>query len=388
MLREFLRLESAAGIILMGAALLALVIDNSPMAWAYDLLLDTPVVVSIGEFSIAKPLLLWVNDGLMAVFFFLIGLELKREMLIGALSTRDRALLPLIAAVGGMVLPALIYVAINGGDPEALRGWAVPTATDIAFALGILAILGSRVPFALKVFLSALAIVDDLGAIVVIAVFYTADLGTWSLIMAAISICALAVLNLMGITRIVPYLLVGLVLWTFVLKSGVHATLAGVVLAFFIPLEDPRNPDYSPLQDLEHKLHPWVAFMILPIFGFVNAGVDLSGITGDVLWSGIPLGVMLGLFIGKQIGVFGFSWVAVKLDWVTLSDDVSLAMIYGVSLLTGVGFTMSLFIGGLAFADPDQIAMVKIGVLAGSLLSGVAGYLVLRMALNRRPLPA
>ncbi|MBT5434526.1 MAG: Na+/H+ antiporter NhaA [Alphaproteobacteria bacterium] len=388
MLREFLRLESAAGIILMGAALLALVIDNSPMAWAYDLLLDTPVVVSIGEFSIAKPLLLWVNDGLMAVFFFLIGLELKREMLIGALSTRDRALLPLIAAVGGMVLPALIYVAINGGDPEALRGWAVPTATDIAFALGILAILGSRVPFALKVFLSALAIVDDLGAIVVIAVFYTADLGTWSLIMAAISICALAVLNLMGVTRIVPYLLVGLVLWTFVLKSGVHATLAGVVLAFFIPLEDPRNPDYSPLQDLEHKLHPWVAFMILPIFGFVNAGVDLSGITGDVLWSGIPLGVMLGLFIGKQIGVFGFSWVAVKLDWVTLSDDVSLAMIYGVSLLTGVGFTMSLFIGGLAFADPDQIAMVKIGVLAGSLLSGVAGYLVLRMALNRRPLPA
>ena len=206
--------------------------------------------------------------------------------------------------------------------------------------------------------------------------------------MAAISICALAVLNLMGVTRIVPYLLVGLVLWTFVLKSGVHATLAGVVLAFFIPLEDPRNPDYSPLQDLEHKLHPWVAFMILPIFGFVNAGVDLSGITGDVLWSGIPLGVMLGLFIGKQIGVFGFSWVAVKLDWVTLSDDVSLAMIYGVSLLTGVGFTMSLFIGGLAFADPDQIAMVKIGVLAGSLLSGVAGYLVLRMALNRRPLPA
>jgi len=264
----------------------------------------------------------------------------------------------------------------------------VPAATDIAFALGILAILGSRVPFALKVFLSALAIIDDLGAILVIAIFYTADLSVWSLAFAAVALGALAVLNLMGVTRLAPYLLVRLVLWTCVLKSGVHATLAGVVLAFFIPLTDSKNPDFSPLQDLEHKLHPWVAFMILPIFGFANAGVHFGDFSLEIMFSGIPLGIALGLFIGKQIGVFGFSWLAVKLGLVKLSSDVDMPMIYGVSLLTGVGFTMSLFIGGLAFDDPELIAMVKVGVLTGSVISGLSGYAVLRWALNRRAIPA
>ncbi len=351
-------------------------------------MLSTKVVLAIGNFEIAKPLILWINDGLMAVFFFLIGLELKRELKVGALSTRDQALLPLFAAIGGMAIPALIFVAINGSDPEALRAWAVPAATDIAFALGILAILGSRVPFALKVFLSALAIIDDLGAILVIAIFYTADLSVWSLAFAAVALGALAVLNLMGVTRLAPYLLVGLVLWTCVLKSGVHATLAGVVLAFFIPLTDSKNPDFSPLQDLEHKLHPWVAFMILPIFGFANAGVHFGDFSLEIMFSGIPLGIALGLFIGKQIGVFGFSWLAVKLGLVKLSSDVDMPMIYGVSLLTGVGFTMSLFIGGLAFDDPELIAMVKVGVLTGSVISGLSGYAVLRWALNRRAIPA
>ncbi|MGY8996306.1 MAG: Na+/H+ antiporter NhaA [Alphaproteobacteria bacterium] len=388
MLREFLRLESAAGIILMAAAVLAIIADNSPLAPYYDLLLSTKVVLAIGNFEIAKPLVLWINDGLMAVFFFLIGLELKRELKAGALSTRDQALLPLIAAIGGMAIPALIYVAINSPDPEALRAWAVPAATDIAFALGILAILGSRVPFALKVFLSALAIIDDLGAILVIAIFYTAELSVWSLAIAAVAVGALAVLNMLGVARLAPYLLVGLVLWTCVLKSGVHATLAGVVLAFFIPLKDDKNPDFSPLQDLEHKLHPWVAFMILPIFGFANAGVHLGDFSLEIMFSGIPLGIALGLFIGKQIGVFGFTWLAVKLGLVKLSSDVDMRMIYGVSLLTGVGFTMSLFIGGLAFDDPDMIAKVKVGVLTGSVLSGVAGYAVLRWALSRRFMPA
>jgi NhaA family Na+:H+ antiporter len=388
MLREFLRLESSAGIILMAAAVLAIIADNSPLAPYYDLLLGTPVVLAIGDFTLAKPLILWINDGLMAVFFFLIGLELKRELKTGALSTRDQALLPLVAAVGGMAVPALIYVLINSPNPEALRAWAVTAATDIAFALGILALLGSRIPFALKVFLSALAIIGDLGVILVIAIFYTADLSLWSLALAAFAIAVLAVFNMRGITNLAPYLLVGLVLWTCVLKSGVHATLAGVVLAFFIPLHDPKRPEFSPLQDLEHKLHPWVAFMILPIFGFANAGVHLGDFSLDIMFSGIPLGIALGLFIGKQIGVFGFSWIAVKMGLVKLPSDVDMRMIYGVSLLTGVGFTMSLFIGGLAFDDPDKIAMVKVGVLTGSVLSGLSGYALLRWAISRRPVPA
>jgi len=387
MLREFLRLESAGGIVLMAAAVLALVVSNSPLASYYDLLLTTPVVVAVGEFAIAKPLLLWVNDGLMAVFFFLVGLELKRELRDGELASRQQAVLPAMAALGGMAVPAGVYVFFNMGEPDALRGWAVPAATDIAFALGILSLLGPRVPLALKVFLSALAILDDLGAIVIIALFYTEDLSVTSLVFAAIAIAALVTLSLARVTRIAPYLLVGLVLWICVLKSGVHATLAGVLLALFIPLEG-RPGEPSPLRHLEHMLHPWVAFMILPLFGFANAGIYLANFATEQMFASIPLGVALGLFLGKQVGVFGLTWLAFRLGWARQPEGTTMAMFYGVSLLTGVGFTMSLFIGGLAFDSAEQLTMVKLGVLAGSTLSGLAGYGVLRWALARAPVSA
>jgi len=282
-------------------------------------------------------------------------------------------------------MPALIYVLINADDSHALRAWAVPAATDIAFALGILTLLGSRVPLALKVFLSALAIIDDLGAILIIAIFYTADLSVWSLGLGALALFGLLTLNLLHVTRLAPYLLIGLFLWVCVLKSGVHATLAGVLLAFFIPFEGRSADEPSPLRALEHKLHPWVAFLVLPVFGFANAGVSLSGFGTDVLFAGVPLGIALGLFVGKQLGVFGFVWLALKAGIVRLPDGVDLWMIYGVSLLTGVGFTMSLFIGGLAFDDPEMISKVKIGVLCGSVLAGLGGYGVLRWAFNRAP---
>jgi Na+:H+ antiporter, NhaA family len=383
MLREFLRLESAGGIILMAAAVAALIIDNSPAAPLYDLLLTTPVSVSVGTFAIAKPLILWINDGLMAVFFFLVGLELKREMLEGELASRQQVVLPAMAAIGGMAGPALVYVLFNAGDETALRGWAVPAATDIAFALGILMLLGSRVPLALKVFLSALAILDDLGAIVIIAIFYTADMSWVSLAFAAVAIAALAALNIAGVRRVAPYILVGVFLWVCVLKSGVHATLAGVVMAFFIPLRPAQGSDHSPLRDLEHRLHPWVAFLILPVFGFANAGVNLSDFGAEQMLASIPLGVALGLFVGKQVGVFGMTWLAFRLGLARKPEGTTLLMFYGVALLTGVGFTMSLFIGGLAFDNAEYITMVKLGVLAGSLLSGLAGYGILRWALGR-----
>ena len=385
MLREFLRLESAGGIILMAAAVAALIIDNSPAAPFYDLLLTTPVSVSVGTFAIAKPLILWINDGLMAVFFFLVGLELKREMLEGELASRQQVVLPAMAAIGGMAGPALVYVLFNAGDETALRGWAVPAATDIAFALGILMLLGSRVPLALKVFLSALAIIDDLGAIVIIAIFYTADMSWVSLAFAAAAIAVLAALNIAGVRRIAPYILVGVFLWVCVLKSGVHATLAGVVMAFFSPLRPAQGSDHSPLRDLEHRLHPWVAFLILPVFGFANAGVNLSDFGAEQMLASIPLGVALGLFVGKQVGVFGMTWLAFRLGLARKPEGTTLLMFYGVALLTGVGFTMSLFIGGLAFDNAEYITMVKLGVLAGSLLSGLAGYGILRWALGRAP---
>ena len=383
MLREFLRLESAGGIILMAAAVAALIIDNTPAAVFYDLLLTTPVSVSVGAFGIAKPLILWINDGLMAVFFFLVGLELKREILEGELASRQQAVLPAMAAIGGMAGPALIYVLFNMGDDVAMRGWAVPAATDIAFALGILMLLGSRVPVALKVFLSALAIIDDLGAILIIAIFYTAEMSWVSLALAAAAIAGLAALNIAGVRKIAPYILVGVFLWVCVLKSGVHATLAGVILAFFIPIKPARGSDHSPLRDLEHRLHPWVAFMILPVFGFANAGVHLADFGAGQMFASIPLGVALGLFVGKQIGVFGMTWLAFRLGLVRMPEGTTLPMFYGVALLTGVGFTMSLFIGGLAFDNAEYITMVKLGVLAGSLVSGLGGYGVLRWALGR-----
>ncbi len=364
----------------MAAAAAALLLDNSPLNWLYDAILSTPVVVQIGALAIDKPLLLWINDGLMAVFFFLVGLEIKRELLQGQLLSWNEAALPAVAALGGMLLPALIYVAFNMGDPSALNGWAIPAATDIAFALGVLALLGSRVPVALKIFLLALAILDDLGAIVIIALFYTADLSVMSLAIAGICVAILLGLNFVGVRRIAPYIIVGLVMWVCVLKSGVHATLAGVVIALTIPLRVPDTEKPAPLLRLEHELHPWVAFFVMPVFAFANAGVSLTGLSFADLLAPIPLGIALGLFFGKQLGVFGFAWLAARAGICRLPEGTNWLQIYGISLLAGIGFTMSLFIGTLAFADPEHAAAVRLGVLSGSILSALAGYTVLRIA--------
>ncbi len=372
--------DAAGGVLLMLAAAAALLLDNSPLDWLYDAILATQVVVQVGTQSIDKPLLLWINDGLMVVFFFLIGLEIKRELLEGRLSSWNHAALPVVAALGGMVVPALIYIAFNAGDPTALNGWAIPAATDIAFALGVLALLGRRVPRALKVFLLALAILDDLGAIIIIAVFYTADLSLTSLAVGGVSAAVLIGLNLAGVRRIAPYVLVGLVMWVFVLKSGVHATLAGVIIALTIPLRVPYSSRPSPLHQLERGLHPWVAFFVMPVFAFANAGVALGGLSMADLLAPIPLGIALGLFVGKQIGVFGFAWLAARAGICRLPEGVTWRQIYGAALLAGIGFTMSLFIGTLAFPDPGHATAVRLGVLSGSILSAVAGYAVLRLS--------
>ena len=379
-LSRLLHHEATGGLLLIASAALALLLDNSPLAWLYDGLLATPVVIQIGALAIDKPLLLWVNDGLMAIFFFLVGLEIKRELLQGRLSTWQQASLPAIAAIGGMLVPAMIYVALNASDPVAINGWAIPAATDIAFALGVLALLGDRVPPALKVFLLALAILDDLGAIIIIALFYTADLSLLSLAIAGAGAAILIAMNLAGVTRIAPYILVGLVMWVCVLKSGVHATLAGVVVALTIPLRAQNDQGRSPLSQLEDALHPWVVFGIMPAFAFANAGVNLTGLSLAQLFAPIPLGIALGLFFGKQIGVLGFAWLGTRLGLCRLPDGVAWSQAYGVALLAGIGFTMSLFIGTLAFADPEHAAAVRLGVLYGSTLSAVLGYLVLRLS--------
>lgn len=379
--QAFFQHQAAAGVLLMLAAALALVLDNSPLAPVYDRLLGTPMTVRIGGFAIDKPLLLWINDGLMAVFFFLVGLEIKREILEGRLSNPRQAGLPILAAVGGMAVPALVYALFNADDPVAMRGWAIPAATDIAFALGVLALLGPRVPVALKVFLLALAIIDDLGAILIIAVFYTSELAPGVLGIAAACAILLAYLNRRGVTRLAPYLLVGLVVWVCVLKSGVHATLAGVLVAFFIPLRRGESDAEPPLIRAEHGLAPWVAFGVMPAFAFANAGVALHGLAPSDLVAGIPLGIAAGLFIGKQVGIMAFAWAGVKLGLASLPAGVTWAQVHGASLLAGIGFTMSLFIGTLAFSDPAHSAAVRVGVLTGSLLSAVAGYIVLRVAL-------
>jgi len=379
-LKDFLRLESASGILLMIAALLAMAVENSAAKHLYDALLGTPVEVKIGDFEIAKPLLLWINDGLMAIFFFLIGLEIKRELLAGELSEPSRVVLPVIAAAGGMAVPAAIYASINWGDPVAMKGWAIPSATDIAFALGVLALLGSRIPQALKLFLMTLAIIDDLGAIIIIAIFYTSELSHSSLILAAISIALLFILNRRGVLGLTPYLLIGLVLWAAVLKSGVHATLAGVLTAFFIPFRREPGETQTQLEKLEHDLHPSIAYAILPLFAFANAGISFEGITLASFLHPVPLGIAAGLFIGNQLGVFGFSWLAIKLGISKLPQDVSWLQLYGVALLCGIGFTMSLFVGSLAFEQggPDFAVDDRLGILLGSLASGLLGYGVLR----------
>lgn len=386
-IRSFLKLESAGGIVLMVAAAIAIAIANSPLSHYYDLLLDVPVEIRVGALQISKPLVLWINDGLMAIFFFLVGLELKREVLEGELSRPANVLLPAIGAIGGIVVPVGIYVAVNYGDPAGMRGWAIPAATDIAFALGILMLLGSRVPVSLKVFLVSLAIFDDIGAIVIIAIFYTADLSTTALLIAGSCVLVLAYMAWRGVSSVSTYVLIGVVMWTAVLKSGVHATLAGVVLAAFIPMRDRHEPGESPLRELEHDLHPVVAFGVLPLFAFANAGVSFSGVGLVDLLHPVPLGIAAGLFIGKQAGVFLFCAVAVKLRLASLPAGASWAGLYGVSILSGVGFTMSLFVGGLAFdsGDMDRSLLFdeRLGIILGSLLSGVAGYLVLHKALPR-----
>jgi len=380
MIEEFLRLEASGGIILFSAAVAALLLANSPLQGTYDGLLATPVAVQVGELEIAKPLLLWVNDGLMAVFFFLIGLEIKREFLEGELSSLSKMALPGFGAIGGMLVPALVYVAINHDTPANLDGWAIPAATDIAFALGVLALLGSRVPIGLKIMLTAIAIFDDLGAIIIIAVFYTEQLSVTSLLLAAVFITALVVVNLAGVRRIAPYILIGAALWVCVLKSGVHATLAGVVTGLAIPLK-PAGPDgASPLKHLEHLLHPWVAFMILPAFAFANAGVSLAGIGFANFVEPVKLGISLGLFAGKQIGIMAFLWLCIALRIATMPDGTNWAQLYGVSLLCGIGFTMSLFIGSLAFGHAEYDTPVRLGVFTGSILSALVGYLVIRMS--------
>ncbi len=385
-LQSFLKLEAASGILLMFSAVIAMVIANSPLNIYYDLLLSVPVKVAVGSFEIAKPLLLWINDGLMALFFLLVGLELKREFLEGDLSQPGQITLPAIGAVGGMLVPASIYAALNYQDPAAINGWAIPTATDIAFALGILSIIGSKVPIQLKVFLTSLAIFDDLGAIIVIALFYTEQLSITSLVIAAVVLVTLFVMNKRGVTSTSPYLFFGLILWVAVLKSGVHATLAGVALAFFIPIKG-KEDEPSPLKSLEHNLHEMVAFIILPIFAFANAGINLTGVGLDEVLSPVPMGIILGLFVGKQIGVFGFCWVMIKLGVAKLPEAMNWRLLYGSSLLCGVGFTMSLFIGSLAFetTGDNLIFQDRLGIIIGSLISGLLGYFIIKSSVKSLP---
>lgn len=377
LLTRFFALESASGLLLITAAVLAMSINNSPLSYLYNGLLDIPVAVQFGALQIAKPLLLWINDGLMAVFFLLIGLEVKREVLEGQLKQPSQLVLPGAAAIGGMLIPALIYWAFNRHNPEALGGWAIPMATDIAFALGVLALLGKRVPVSLKLFLMTLAIIDDLGAIVVIALFYSSDLSTLSLVLAAICISILILMNRLGVSTLSPYLVVGSILWICVLKSGVHATLAGVVLALTIPLR-PSNGEASPLTSLEHALHPWVAFAILPIFAFANAGVPLSGLTLDSFLHPVPLGITAGLLAGKMLGVFGFTWLTIKSGLAKLPEGANWGQVLGVAILCGIGFTMSLFVGSLAFIPgvSEYAGMDRVGILSGSFLAAIIGFAV------------
>jgi Na+:H+ antiporter, NhaA family len=379
----FIQTEAASGVLLLAAAAVALAVSNSPALPLYADLLDLKVGGHVGPLTLEKTLLHWINDGLMAVFFLVVGLEIKRELVEGELSTPAQAALPGIAALGGMAVPALIYVGLNLGDGEALKGWAIAAATDIAFALGVLALLGPRVPASLKVFLVALAIIDDLGAILIIALFYSSDLSWWSLSCAGLAVAALLLLNRLGVVRIWPYLLLGAVLWLFVLKSGVHATMAGVATALAVPAAG-RGEGISPLARLESALHPWVAYLVMPAFAFANAGVPLSGIAPATLFSGIPLGIALGLFLGKQIGAFGASWLAIRAGWARPPEGAGFAALYGTCLLAGIGFTMSLFIGTLAFPGAEQAAPLRLGVLAGSILSGISGFIVLSLTTARR----
>ncbi|SFV53935.1 Na+/H+ antiporter NhaA type [hydrothermal vent metagenome] len=384
---EFLKKDSAGGILLITATIFALILVNSPLENIYHMFLHLHLSISIGDFILDKSFLHWINDGLMAIFFLVVGLEVKREIIDGNLSSIREISLPAIAAIGGMLVPALFYLYFNSGDEVAMRGWAIPTATDIAFALGILSLLGNRVPLSLKIFLMALAIIDDLGAIVIIALFYTSEISMLSTYVALISLTILIIFNILGYSRKSLYFVVGLILWISVLKSGVHATLAGVALAFTIPFKakDEKGQIFSPIKEIEHGLHPWITFFILPLFAFVNAGVDLRVIELNQMTNSVPLGIIAGLFLGKQIGVFGFSFIAIKLKIASLPKDSSWLMLYGVSILTGIGFTMSLFITSLAFTDDALFAYTdKLAIIVATLLSSVIGYLVLKVAISKK----
>jgi len=368
--------------VLVIAAGLAMIAANSPASGAYDLFIELPVEIRIGPLQIAKPLLLWINDGLMAVFFFLIGLELKREFLEGELSDMRKVVLPAVGAIGGMLVPAGIYAALTWGDSVALQGWAIPAATDIAFALGVLGLLGNRIPLSLRVFLVTIAIFDDIGAIAIIALFYSNELSMTALGVAIALMVPLFLLNRRGIATNAPYLVVGVAMWVSLLKSGVHATLAGIVLAFFIPMKDPGRPDHSPLKSLEHDLHTAVAFVILPLFAFANSGISFANASLDYLLHPVPLGIAAGLFAGKQLGIFAACWLAIALGLARRPDGMSWSALYGTALLCGIGFTMSLFIGSLAFEETgvNHLFDERLGIVVGSILSGVAGYFVLRWA--------
>ena len=378
MLREFFHLASAGGILLVIAAAAAIVIKNSPLHISYEEVLSAKILIQIGSFYIDKDMHHWINDGLMAIFFLLVSLEIKREVLDGQLSSRKQISLPAIAALGGLILPALIYTSLNIGDPVTIRGWAIPAATDIAFALGIITLLGNRVPESLKLTLVSIAIIDDLAAILIIAMFYTEGLSLLPLAFGAVALLGLLALNKKHVTRLSPYMCLGLILWVCILKSGLHATLAGVLVAFFIPSKSGNSED-SPLYKLEHSLHMWVAFLILPIFALANAGVSFKGLSLDLFTEPVTLGIALGLFFGKQIGVLAFTLIGTLFNLCSIPDDVSWLQYYGLALLTGIGFTMSLFIGGLAFGEGEIQTLVRIGVISASLLSGILGYTTLRL---------
>jgi len=381
---RFLQQESTGGILLICAALLAIVLANSPLNSYYNLLIDTAVVIKIGALGLDKPLLLWVNDGLMAVFFLLVGLELKRELLEGELADKKNIILPGLGAVGGMVIPAAIYLFFNLSDPVATQGWAIPAATDIAFALGILSLLGPRVPTSLKIFLTSLAIFDDIGAILIIAFFYTSKISLTALVVAASCTAMLFYFNRRGVMAKSLYVAVGTIMWFSMVKSGVHATLAGVVLAMFIPIRDPKNLESSPLKSMEHDLHSLVAFFILPVFAFCNAGINLKGVGIEQVMHSVPVGIALGLFVGKQVGIFGFCYLAIRMGLTTLPKGMTFTSLYGTAALCGIGFTMSLFVGSLAFEETGVNLMFdeRLGIILGSLTSGVVGYFVIRASLK------
>ena len=387
---SWLQSESAGGLILMACAVLAIVVANSPLAQLYNLLLDTPVEIRIGALDIDKPLLLWINDGLMAIFFFLVGLELKRELLEGELSKPGHVALPAIGAVGGMLVPALVYSYFNWGSPIAMQGWAIPAATDIAFALAVLSLLGPRVPLSIKLFLTSLAIFDDVGAVLIIAIFYTDKISLLALSVVAACLPLLALLNWRGVTRTGLYIGVGVVMWVATLKSGVHATLAGVALAMFIPLRADPESNHSVLRSLEHGLHGFVGFVVLPVFAFANAGLSLADVGVEQLLHPVPLGIAAGLFIGKQLGVFGFCWLAIKVGWAKLPEGSNWTMLYGTAALCGIGFTMSLFIGSLAFDAGREGALYtvafdeRLGIILGSIAAGALGYLLIKRSLPKQ----